>query len=481
MNILIVSDQFLHGGLEEQIINHVKILEKCHKFSFVFAKYATRDYLKKYNVYRGLKFGPTMSIGDVVDDVDKLCEIIKKESIDIIEVHPFYAFLPVMIAANKCGIPVIHIIHGAPSIVFDTRLSALMLHRFFIAEFVPCVMTPNCLFDYVLRGQYNVRELIFAPNTVGVSRYAGVRYDPKGKFVLFSRLDEDKYIQIKKAIDCAKMLNLRIDIYGKGSHLSKLKNYVKEKGIENQVEFKGWAYDVPRILREGSYAGVMGGSRVALEGLAADLPTLLIGWDKISGFIDIEMYNTIKRFNVSNRSLREITEDELRFQYEKLQKNPTQFRLRGLVKKDFDNGVLMNIFKNAFDIAFRENRYFNILDMLYDELGGMTAKRKNEVFFDSELVNKILDKLFISQFVVDPLVVDLLIQQRLQKELAMLRGALNASNDYINNMQKQLNEISARLIILEDKNLQDGNGHGDGVLKRGIRKIARWCARFGFI
>ena len=59
-----------------------------------------------------------MTIHDVISDVDEICSIIQKESIDVIEVHPFYAFLPAMIAANKCNVPIIHILHGAPSIVF---------------------------------------------------------------------------------------------------------------------------------------------------------------------------------------------------------------------------------------------------------------------------------------------------------------------------------------------------------------------------
>lgn len=199
MKVLIISDQFLHGGLEEQIINHVNTLKKSTQFCFAFAKYENRQFFNDYNVYNTIKCSPGMTIHDVISDVDEICSIIQKESIDVIEVHPFYAFLPAMIAANKCNIPIIHILHGAPSIVFDKRINTLALHRFFLTEFAPIIITPNRLFDHVLQKQYGVRQLLFVPNTIEVSKYSGIQYNPKGRFALFSRLDEDKVIQVKKS------------------------------------------------------------------------------------------------------------------------------------------------------------------------------------------------------------------------------------------------------------------------------------------
>ena len=461
MNILIVSDQFLRGGLEEQIVNHVNTLGKYHRFCFAFGKYEMREFFEGFAVYDVLRCGPAMSVQDVLDDVDRLCEIIKKESIDFIEVHPFYAFLPVMLAANKCGVSVVHIMHGAPSILFDERLNLVVTQRFFFTEFAPCVIMPNHLFDHVLQRQYGVRKLIFAPNTIDMNKYSRVRYNPKGSFALFSRLDEDKYIQVKKAVDYMGDLDLKIDIYGDGSCLPRMKKHVLDNGLEKRVVFMGWAEDVSKILHDNDYAGVIGGSRVALEGLASNLPTLLIGWDKVSGFIDAEVYGIIKNLNTSNRSLKEISESELKEQLNELQMNPSKFRLRELAKRDFDNSVLTDIFDDVFDTAFKNMQHSNLLDELLNQIDKMTKENKKEMFFASATVSNLLEKIFIKHFVANPLVMDLFRCRKIQKENDELRKRMHEYTEY---MQEQLSEMRSRLDVLENKK---------GALERGIGRVVR--------
>ena len=465
MKILIISDQFLHGGLEEQIVNHVNTLKNSTQFCFAFAKYENRQFFNDYNVYDKIKCDPEMTIYDVINDVNEICSIIQKESVDVIEVHPFYAFLPAMIAANRCNVPIIHILHGAPSIVFDKRINTLALHRFFLTEFASIIITPNRLFDHALQKQYGVKQLLFVPNTIEVCKYSGIKYNPEGKFALFSRLDEDKTIQVKKAIDCAKQLNIQVDIYGNGSQINIIKKHISNTKMEKTVKLIGWTDNVPQTLKNNDYAGVIGGSRVALEGLASNLPTLLIGWDKVSGFIDKQTYNKIKNFNISNRSLCEINQNELKRQFQILQRNPSEYRLRKLVEKDFDNCILLNTFPEAFNQAIKNFNYYNMLDVIYERLLKTPNLDKKTSFFDSSIVSVLLEEIFTSQFVVNPLVIDLFLTQSLKRKNEELTTLLNDNSIYT---QSRIDDIMLRLSALENKK---------STFKKGTDKLAHVVKR----
>ena len=92
MNVLIVSENFLNGGLETQINTTLNALENNANFFFAF-----RDYNKEWslnNVFTGFNFSYNSTVNQFCDDVNKLINIINKNNIDIVHVHPFYSFFP---------------------------------------------------------------------------------------------------------------------------------------------------------------------------------------------------------------------------------------------------------------------------------------------------------------------------------------------------------------------------------------------------
>ena len=127
MNILIVSENFLNGGLETQINTTVNALKNDNEFFFALRAYNPNWNLK--NVFTDFNFSYNSTIYQFCDDVNNLIKIIKENNIEIIHVHPFYSLFPAVFAAKICNKPIVYTYHGISSYSFFSRINDNILYN----------------------------------------------------------------------------------------------------------------------------------------------------------------------------------------------------------------------------------------------------------------------------------------------------------------------------------------------------------------
>ena len=85
MNILVLSENYIRGGLETQIHTYWKYLKEQHNIWFCFAHYRDTGLLDSEYVYTGFHFSYSATVADMKEDVDRLVELIKEKNIDVIK------------------------------------------------------------------------------------------------------------------------------------------------------------------------------------------------------------------------------------------------------------------------------------------------------------------------------------------------------------------------------------------------------------
>lgn len=92
-----------------------------------------------------------------------------------------------------------------------------------------------------------------------------------------------------------------IDILGDGNEFDNLNEYLKNNKLTQKVSLKGYSNKIYNEVNN-KYNGIIGIGRVILEGLAMKIPCILIGNNKITGFVNEKVYNEIKDINFINRT-----------------------------------------------------------------------------------------------------------------------------------------------------------------------------------
>lgn len=214
MNILIVSENFLNGGLETQINSTVESLNGKTDFFFAF-----KNYNEKWNypnVYTDFYFSPYCTVYQFCHDVDALIEIINKNNIDIVHVHPFYSFFPAVFAAKICGKPIVYTYHGILSYNFTSGINDTILFNMLIdyeMDKVFCVTSEgNKIFNNIILENSKIK---FLPNSINIKKFKKVKTYNNKIWALISRLDDDKLNEIMKVISYLDKLDiLELHIFG---------------------------------------------------------------------------------------------------------------------------------------------------------------------------------------------------------------------------------------------------------------------------
>ena len=97
MNILVVTEQFLFGGLETQIRDQIDYLVKYgHRVYLAVGRFANQSVsdLKLSGIISGLNIGIESKVEDLIKTVDLISGFIENNNINVIHAHPFLSLLP---------------------------------------------------------------------------------------------------------------------------------------------------------------------------------------------------------------------------------------------------------------------------------------------------------------------------------------------------------------------------------------------------
>lgn len=374
--ILIVSENFTKGGLETSINATAKALKDKTEYFYAVKNYDEAQGLT--NLYKNFNFGYYTTVGEFCEDVQKLIEIIRKNNIDIVHVQPFYSMFPGIFAAKICKIPVVYTWHGMGSYNFPSEMNDGFLFDMLLDYELDKVFCVSLEGKKIMENVVlNKEKVIYLPNSIDMDTFNEKKQGNSKSWALISRLDIDKRECIEKFLNNMKFLDIdQLAIYGAGTESEYLENVVRKNNLEDRVFFRGHSYNLSDEL-DGKYCGIIGNDRVAMEGLAMGYPVILIGY-RISGLIDNDIYNNVKKENFSGRNIAEVSIDTLRKQIENVYQNKYDKSFYSQFRNDYSSlSIAMNYYKEIDMI--NQNSFLN-LEKVFEKIQEVS---KEEKFYSS--------------------------------------------------------------------------------------------------
>ena len=391
MNILVISESFVGGGLETHIHSYYQELHKEHSFTFAFGNFKNRLPIDSDIVHAGFNFKWESTVQEFIDDVEKLCRLIREKHIDVIHVHPFFSMYPALIASQLTGVPIAMTYHGIASFSFSNRIIDTVWYYYGMYELFGKIFTVSNTGKKALERQFHRKDICFLPNAVDLEQYKKHTVVPNRRWAAISRLDADngKEEALISLFQMLPELDIdHIDIYGDGSRKQALMDYINANGLNDKVTFMGFHSDLFDRL-DNHYNGVIGTDRVAIEGLAMGYPVLEIGYGSVIGIIDAEMINALRDTNFDANLMPQIPgKDELNLQLADVYENAERFNMRRVMEKDFNiRNIGQSYIKELENTPFFPHA--NVREF-YRELCLM--KDKSENFYRGETVFALMRK-----------------------------------------------------------------------------------------
>ena len=384
MKILVVSEFFNNGGLETQIKTYYDNLPAKVEMIFAFSKYTKKIVLDNAKIYSNFHFSYSDTIKDFCEDVENLIKIINEEKVDVIHVHPYYSFFAALFASQLTHTKIVYTYHGASSFNFlNATISSILFYY---------SLESNCIakvFSVSSKGIKCLKDLGFEncsllANPIDLKRFPIATIKDNRRWALISRIDEDKIGEIKQILLKMSDYNIEsIDIYGDGGASNELKNFIEKQNLSKKVFIKGYITDIFNTVNN-NYTGIIGIGRVAIESIAMGYPTLIIGFNKINGFINDKMFKILKCNNFVNRRLN--MENKI-FPTKKEQQKMTS-----KIRKEFDaNKIVMDYIS---ELKNCDNNFYKNIENLYHEIKLLSKNDliSNCYFHKERLVYNLLQK-----------------------------------------------------------------------------------------
>lgn len=447
MNVLIVSENFLDGGLETHINSTVQSLKERINFFF-----AIKNYKEKWNfqnVYTGFYFSASSTISQFIHDVDKLVKIIKENNIDIVHVHPFFSFFSSVFAAKLCGKPVVYTYHGIGSYNFTYQLNDTLLFNIlldFEVDKIFCVSKEgNKIFENII---FEKDKLVFLPNSINTEKFSPIQMSNNKSWALISRLDDDKINEIKKLINILDLIDVQeLHIFGDGTKKEFLEDFIQEKNLANKVFLEGHCDNLHEKLNR-KFNGIFGIGRVAMESISMELPTILIGFNKITGVIDSKLYNTIKYNNFTNKYLSDISPETLKRQIEQIYNNTYDKTFYSSFKEEFSTKKISDLY---FD-ELKNINYSSTLNLkdLYNEIKTIS---NDQLFYNNYVIYNLF-KNYFSFFIRQSHQKTLfIIGDNIAAQQTFMDNKVNYINTFINSIEYKMNEHENKLHSLSENSM----------------------------
>lgn len=379
MKILILTDVFKKGGLETHIATYVNHL-KNHKVILGVSNYES-NLLDNITIYDDFNFSASASIKDFCEDVNKIIDIIRKEQIDIIHVHPFYCLFSALFAAHLTNIPIVYTFHGIISFSFPNMINDTILFDY---AFEGTLSKVFCVSQLGMEAfnKMGYDKTILLPNPIEVEKFKKTKIKKEKKWALVSRLDEDKFSEILKLFKYLPNLDIKsIDVYGTGNKEKELSTYAKDNNLS--VNFLGFKDNIENYLLD-NYEGIIGLSRVAIEAMCMNYPVLLIGEGKISGLINRENISYLKKNNFINLELPNLSLSKLNEQLQNIDEN-------NLFRKEITDYCDITILISKYEEVLQNSKIIGDINIinLYKQIEKI---KSNDNFYQSRKILVLIKK-----------------------------------------------------------------------------------------
>lgn len=311
-SLLIVTEAFELGGVETYIRSEVEgLVRRGWKVHLVCGRRFSDEMLPEglASVTSDLALGPEAGINDFLGAVDQIVAIARRENVSVIDAHPFTSLIPALASASILRVPCVATLHGPGSVAgsygpaYDFMLASLVLpaaSRVLAVSGEVATLAAPYVEPERLMIQYNPIDV--PPAVLGVER--------TDRWLIVSRLDAAKIDGVVAFIRSAAAIGLPgVDVCGDGPFRARLEDSLQDLLASGWLRMLGSHPNAAGLM--SGYQGVAGMGRVALEGLAAGLPVVLVGYDGIKGLLEQGLYEQAVQRNLSGRGLANIGSEEL--------------------------------------------------------------------------------------------------------------------------------------------------------------------------
>ena len=391
MNILIISENFLKGGLETYLYTIYNKLKNKNNIYFCLGNFNSDLDIDKKSIITDFNFSPNASVSQFCGDVDKLTKVIYDKKIDLMIVNPFYSLFPAVFAANITNTKMIYLYHGMGSLNFPNNAVDSILFRY---AFETTVNKAFCVTQQGVEAFKSIgfNDSIFLPNPLDEKLYESTIIQQNKKWALISRLDYDKLQDVTNFLKILPYLDIeKIDIYGDGTEKNFIEEYILNNNLVSKIELKGYSAQIYKEIKD-KYTGVIGIGRVTIEGLAMNYPVFLIGYNKIVGVINKNLYKKLYQFNFVPNYCDSLSLNDIQKQINNINKGKLiDYQFRDQIIKDFGIKNFVKTLKTEVELKEFHNRQ-NIVN-LYASINNLLVNdNKNEIFYLSLEVFNLLKK-----------------------------------------------------------------------------------------
>lgn len=312
MNVLVIGNYFDRDGLTSKVLSEgkhlaplgVRLVIVVPQNPFARAGAAAKLRALGFTFYCALTHFRVLYFFFPFT-VWRIARIMRREKIDLLHVNHGKTLLLGVILSRLRRVPLVYTIHGV------SRRELPRAGKDFLFRFVSRVfpVSEETAAFFASRVRFSADRIIVLRNAIDFSHFAPGGGSPDGRLDLLylSRLDQDKRAAVEAAMDAVALLapgrpQVRLRILGDGRHAAGVEK--KARAINGRlgreaIVMEGWADDPARHM--GQAAAVLGVGRCVLEAIAAGRPVLVLGNEKIGGWVTAGNFAALQQTNFSGR------------------------------------------------------------------------------------------------------------------------------------------------------------------------------------
>jgi len=237
--------------------------------------------------------------------VVRLNRIMRREQIDLLHVNHGKTLLLGAILSRLRKVPLVYTIHGVSRRELPRTGKNLLFRR--VSRVLP-VSEESAAF-FASRVRFPAERVVVLRNAIDFSHFApGAANQGDGlDFLYLSRLDQDKRAAVEAAMGAVALIasdrpQPRLRILGDGRQCAavmKKARAINDRLGREAIVVEGWAEDPAPYMDKA--AAVLGVGRCVLEALAAGRPVLVLGNERIGGWVTASNFAVLQRANFSGR------------------------------------------------------------------------------------------------------------------------------------------------------------------------------------
>lgn len=324
-NIMICLEKMGIGGIETSVLNQaIEYKKRGINPIIVAANGIYSDFLKENDItFEEVDFPLENNVDS--NKTKRIMEIIEKYEVEQVIINQLPCILSVMPACIIKNVPYIAYVHTSFSTIKNDDNNMYNwyertypiykdLLKIYFQNAYRIVAISELAANYVI-DRYEVKKdkVIILRNSINLDVYKSEnKENKKEKFVLISRLSQEKLESVKNGIeifenyDCK---NKKMTIVGDGDKREELEQYVNLKMDKDKIHFAGACTNVKEIIDQNDI--VLGVDRVILEAITMKKIAVIIGYSKPKQIITKENIEKEAEEGFSGENLQSTSLEEL--------------------------------------------------------------------------------------------------------------------------------------------------------------------------